>query len=217
MSEQLIKNYIDDEKTLFEKAQHGDIASRNILVEKNLGLCHKVAREFHKSFEHDEAVNILAIYLIRAIETFKTDANINFSTYAYVILRRRLLEIIRNSAKREVETSLDAMLGERDEDNKLQFEKILNSGEHIDDNLCKKEKVHNFEMAVRSAKESSSARDYKIFKSYYGIGCEAGKSTRQVAHEFEVSQCVVINALKKIRENIKEEFLKLGLNAENVL
>ncbi len=217
MKKSLIQNCLNDEKELFIKAQHGDIVSRNILVERNLGLCHKVAMEFHSTFEHDEAVNICAMAMIRAVETFNLDFSAQFSTYACVVMRRKLLEIIRSIQSHERPSSLETMLGEHNKESKLQFENLLDSGERVDECVLKNDYRQYTRLAVNIAKATSSERDFKIFIAYYGLDGKEEKSTTQIARELNINQGTVKHILYTVRGKIKKHFISLGLNAENVL
>lgn len=211
----LIKTAILDDKTLFEKAQNGDIECRNILLEKNLGLCHQIAHEFSASFEHNEAVNICVLSMIRAIETYNSTAK--FSTYACVIMRRKLIEILRTNKKYEKESSLQTMLGDRTDDNKLQYERILDSGESVEGNLFKKCILHYTKLAIDIAKETSSDRDFKAFVRFYGLDGKEPKSATQIARELHLSLAAVKQIMYNMRGKIRKRFKKMGLTAENVL
>ena len=61
----------------------GDKEARDILVEKNMGLVHSIARRFqNRGVEMEDLVQIGSIGLLKAIDKFDMTYEVRFSTYA---------------------------------------------------------------------------------------------------------------------------------------
>ncbi len=74
---------LEEENTLIEASQNGDINARNKLIEHNLRLvAHIVKKYYATGAEQDDLISIGTIGLIKAVSTFKTDKKIRLATYA---------------------------------------------------------------------------------------------------------------------------------------
>ena len=68
---------------LILSAKSGDKKSRDLLVEKNIGLVWSVVRRFAgRGYEMDDLFQIGSIGLMKAIDYFDTSFVVRFSTYA---------------------------------------------------------------------------------------------------------------------------------------
>lgn len=86
---------------LIDRAKQGDLIARNTVVEKNLGLCVKVAykvvyRGFQMHFE--DCVQEGTLGLMRAIELFDTKRGYEFSTYAMWWIRQYIDRYLDNQS-----------------------------------------------------------------------------------------------------------------------
>lgn len=88
---------------LIDKAQAGCMESRNIVIERNLGLCVKYAGKgayiarFNPNIDFDDCFQESIMGLIRAIELFDTKKNIQFSTYAFWWIQQVVMRYIDNN------------------------------------------------------------------------------------------------------------------------
>ncbi|MBQ3547681.1 MAG: sigma-70 family RNA polymerase sigma factor [Clostridia bacterium] len=73
----------EEENTLLEKSQNGDIQAHNTLIEHNLRLvAHIVKKYYATGADQDDLISIGTVGLIKAVSTFKSDKNIRLATYA---------------------------------------------------------------------------------------------------------------------------------------
>ena len=74
---------MDDILALLGRVHQGDKEARDILVEKNMGLVHSIARRFqNRGVEMEDLVQIGSIGLLKAIDKFDLTYEVRFSTYA---------------------------------------------------------------------------------------------------------------------------------------
>ena len=90
---------IEEQKELsYRYKKHGDLNAKNLLINSNLRLVVKIAKEYEKSIKHLQILDIIQegnLGLIRAVE--KYDPTISaFSTYAAYWIRRGILNGILN-------------------------------------------------------------------------------------------------------------------------
>jgi len=69
-------------RELIRRAQSGDTAARDELVERNLKLVLSVVRRFHGRAEHDDLFQVGCLGLIKAVMNFDLSFDVAFSTYA---------------------------------------------------------------------------------------------------------------------------------------
>ena len=84
------------------------------LVELNMGICYKFAHKYHLSgLDFDDMVSMMKGFLIEAIEKYDPSKGTAFSTYAYIVMSTRFLNVLRNNNIRELDVvSIDTPIGE---------------------------------------------------------------------------------------------------------
>lgn len=89
----------EEEKELFERMRRGDEKARNILIERNMRLCVRVAMSFAAGntgcYEPGDLIQEGTLGLFRAVELFDESKGHKFSTYAFYHISasiRRALE-----------------------------------------------------------------------------------------------------------------------------
>lgn len=88
-------------------AKSGDKESRDLLVEKNMGLVWSVVRRFaHRGYEMEDLFQIGVIGLIKAIDYFDTNFDVRFSTYAVPMISGEIKRFLRDDGMIKVSRSL---------------------------------------------------------------------------------------------------------------
>ena len=79
------------------KAQEGDKAERDALVEANVGLIYMVLKRFSgRGYEQEDLFQIGAIGLIKAIDKFDLSRELSFSTYAVPMIIGEIRRFLRD-------------------------------------------------------------------------------------------------------------------------
>lgn len=82
-----------------EKAQQGDKAARDGLVQENMGLVYMVAKRFaDRGVETEELIQIGAIGLIKAVDKFDPAMGFTFSTYAVPLIMGEIRRFLRDDS-----------------------------------------------------------------------------------------------------------------------
>lgn len=85
---------LEEENSLLEASQNGDIEARNKLIEHNLRLvAHIVKKYYATGAEQDDLISIGTIGLIKAVSTFKSDKKIRLATYAARCIEKAILSM----------------------------------------------------------------------------------------------------------------------------
>lgn len=98
---------MDDILALLGCAHQGDKEARDILVEKNMGLVHSIARRFqNRGVEMEDLVQIGSIGLLKAIDKFDLTYEVRFSTYAVPMITGEIKRFLRDDGMVKVSRSL---------------------------------------------------------------------------------------------------------------
>lgn len=89
------------------KSQQGDVASRHLLVEKNVRLVWSVVQRFlNRGYDPDDLFQIGSIGLLKAIDKFDLSFDVRFSTYAVPMIIGEIQRFIRDDGTIKVSRSL---------------------------------------------------------------------------------------------------------------
>ena len=98
---------MDDILALLGRVHQGDKEARDILVEKNMGLVHSIARRFqNRGVEMEDLVQIGSIGLLKAIDKFDLTYEVRFSTYAVPMITGEIKRFLRDDGMVKVSRSL---------------------------------------------------------------------------------------------------------------
>lgn len=95
----------DQPEKIIERIQAGDTELRNRFVTDCIPeIKHWVRRTTHSfNAEHDDVFSIALYAFNQAIDRFKIDANVPFFSYAYLLMKHRLFDWIRNQKQHSSE------------------------------------------------------------------------------------------------------------------
>ena len=97
----------DESQALLVRAQHGDRAARDALVEGNLRLVLSVLQRFSGRGENmDDLFQVGCIGLIKAIENFDVGLGLRFSTYGVPMISGEIRRFLRDASPVRVSRSL---------------------------------------------------------------------------------------------------------------
>lgn len=98
---------MDDILALMGRVHQGDKKARDILVEKNMGLVHSIARRFqNRGVEMEDLIQIGSIGLLKAIDKFDLTYEVRFSTYAVPMITGEIKRFLRDDGMVKVSRSL---------------------------------------------------------------------------------------------------------------
>ena len=115
--------------------QAGDETARARLIEHNLRLVAHVVRKYTvPGLTQDDLVSVGTLGLIKAVNTYKSDAKTPLSTYAARCIENEVLMQLRAAKKRRNDVSLTDPIGMDGEGNDISFQDILGTpGDMVED------------------------------------------------------------------------------------
>ena len=92
---------------LLQKAKQGDKASRDTLIEENVGLVWSIVKRFgQRGYDYDDLFQIGMIGLIKAVDYFFTDFDVKFSTYAVPMITGEIRRFLRDDGMVKISRSI---------------------------------------------------------------------------------------------------------------
>lgn len=177
---------------LFRKKESGDIFAREQIIEHNSRLCIHIARKF-LSTGHllDDLFSVATIGLVKAVDTFKTDKDIKFATYASRCIENEILMMLRREKKHNLNISFDAALTTDIDGNELLLSDVLEDNKVGDFILPFISKDQTAEINEALYQLEAKHRDI-IHDHFY-----EQKTQKQIAKERKISQSYVSRLSKK--------------------
>ena len=191
----------EQEEMYVEKANNGDNAARNILIEHNLRLVVFLAKKYENTgVELEDLVSIGTIGLIKGVNTYKNDKNIKLATYASRCIDNEILMFLRKNKRRKGEISFEDSLSFDSEGNELRLEDILGTE---DDVVTKGLEEETERKIMYNELKKLNDRDKKIMSLRYGLYGHNEMTQKEVANLLGISQSYISRIEKKVINRFK--------------
>ena len=116
----------EQENEYLRQLKNGDLAARNVLIERNMRLVAHIAKKYQSAGEDmDDLISIGTIGLIKAVKTYKGDYGSRLATYAARCIDNELLMYFRGKKKLSKEVSLYEPIGTDKEGNQIQLMDVV--------------------------------------------------------------------------------------------
>ena len=190
-----------EEDELAIKAQEGDKAARDKLIEHNLRLVVYLAKKYETSgYELEDLISIGSLGLIKGVKTYKVNKNIKISTYVSRCICNEILMFLRKNKRKKCEVSLEETLNYDAEGNTLNLEDVIGT----DGDIVAKEYENNINKRFIEEKLNSlKEREKLIMTLRYGLNNSKEYTQKEVATILGISQSYISRIEKKIINNIK--------------
>ncbi|WP_367567263.1 sigma-70 family RNA polymerase sigma factor [Lacrimispora sp.] len=193
----LIPQFTKDKNNLDILRSMNPLERREYLIINNIRLAISIAQKF--SFEEDYE-SVAMIGLIKAVDTFNLDKDIQFATYASMVIRNEILMYIRKTKKHSSNISFETIIHSDPDGNPLTLGDVLENKDDFLDNVEKKEELTELYKAINSL----SDRDRKIICLLYGIDTKP-YTQKEVGDILKVSQSYVSRLEKNILMKMKKK------------
>ena len=184
--------------------QAGDETARARLIEHNLRLVAHVVRKYTvPGLTQDDLVSVGTLGLIKAVNTYKSDAKTPLSTYAARCIENEVLMQLRAAKKRRNDASLTDPIGMDGEGNDISFQDILGTpGDMVEDAAIR----HMNMQQVRSALKKLPQRERAVLEMRYGLLGGRPLLQHEVASKMGISRSYIsrieTHAIALIRDEI---------------
>lgn len=200
-----------EEQECIKLMEQGDEKAREKLIEHNLRLvAYIVKKRYSDSDEQEDLISIGTIGLIRAVETFSSSKNINFSTYAGKCIDNQIKMYFRKIKHKQTEMYLDSPIEVDKDGNPLTiadiFKDLTDVSKEVDLRL-------DLQKLYRYINETLDERERLIIYNRYGLNSTKGvpnkaMTQREVAQKLNISRSYVSRIEKKALKKLYDRFEK---------
>ena len=196
-----------EEREHLLRARDGDIAARNVLIERNLRLvAHVMKKYYSKTRDQEDLLSIGTFGLIKAINTFDITKEIRLATYAARCIENEILMYFRSMRKQSCEVSLSSTGEDNGEGgSSVELEDVLSYdvdmfGQiELKDNICR---------LLSYTTTLLSEREREIIELRYGLCNKKALTQREVADILHISRSYVSRIEKKAIGKLRTAFAK---------
>ena len=198
---------VEEEIYLLNRLETGDMAVKNVLIERNLRLVVYIARKFENTgVGIEDLVSIGTIGLIKAVNTFDPGKKIKLATYASRCIENEILMHLRRNNKTRSEVSFDEPLNIDWDGNELLLSDVLGTENDIIYKSIEEEVDRNL---LHTAMKKLSAREKRIMELRFGLEDGLEKTQKEVADLLGISQSYISRLEKRIIKRLRKEIHRL--------
>ena len=191
------------EREYLERAARGDLAARNILIERNPRLVAHIMKKYYTaSADQEDLISIGTIGLIKGIETFDLTKGARLATYAARCVENEILMYFRSQKKSAGDVSLSDYLETGKDGTALSVQDVVASDEDLFADLAQKEDVRKLYGALDSC---LSEREKRVITLRYGLGGGPPQKQQEVASRLGISRSYVSRIEKHALEKLRKE------------
>ena len=196
----------DEERLLLERAEAGDEAARQRLIERNLRLVVFISRRFENTgICLEDLISIGTIGLIKGISTFRVDRGIKLATYCSRCIENEILMHIRKTAAQKTEISLDEPINTDWDGNELLLSDILGTEEDV---VMRPMEEDVERQLLREALSRLPERERYIISLRFGLCGQQERTQKEVADCLGISQSYISRLEKRIMQRLRRDILR---------
>lgn len=196
---------LDEEQHYLKLSRSGDMAARNILVERNLRLVAHIVKKYN-NMERDveDLISIGTIGLIKAINTYDIEKGNRLVTYASRCIDNELLMMLRQERKCSKEVSLQEPVGTDKEGNEISLLDIISNPDlNVAESVMLYQDILKLYSYVDTMKDE---REKKVIIMRYGLYGKKEFTQREIAEQLAISRSYVSRIEKKALQELGEKF-----------
>ena len=198
----------EEEQLYLKRYRDGDLAARNMLVERNLRLVAHIARKYQTAEEDmEDLISIGTIGLLKAVSTFDMTKGSKLATYAARCIDNELLMMFRSRRKNVREVSLYDPKGSDREGNEIHLLDILESTAPDVPVSC--EKKEDTLRLYWFLENGLAEQERTIMILRYGLYGQKPTTQRVIAKRLGISRSYV----SRIEKNVLGKFRQFFLSA----
>ncbi|QST02776.1 sigma-70 family RNA polymerase sigma factor (plasmid) [Pontibacillus sp. ALD_SL1] len=195
----------EEEMICLEACNNGCAEAKNTLIQHNLRLVAYLAHKFTKDYDVlEELISIGTFGLIKAVDTFDTERNIKFATYASKCIQNEILMSFRKHKNRKDDSYLEETVTRDSEGNEMSLMDTIGT----DDDLVEQDIMRENDIRILySLLQTLPSRERTIIEKRYGIGRKPMLQC-EVAQEMNISQSYVSRIEKKVLRQLQHGYSK---------
>lgn len=190
-----------EERHYLALARQGDLAARNVLIERNLRLVAHIMKKYYtQTADQEDLISIGTIGLIKGIQTFDPDKGARLATYAARCVENEILMHFRGQRKTAGDVSLSDYIETAKDGTALSLMDVVCTEEDLFDDLAKKEAAARLHAAIDRVLD---ARERTVVILRYGLGDRSPLPQREIAAKLGISRSYVSRIEKKALQKLE--------------
>ena len=199
-----------EEEECFKKVRLGDKKSRDKLINHNLRLVVHIIKKFNMPYKNNEdLISIGTIGLIKAVNTFKIEKGIRFSSYASRCIENEILMNLRSNKKISLDVSMSDPIESGKAGSSLTLMDTIADKSNYFDKVLDEVDLERLSINI---KRHLTKREQDVINLRYGLLGHSPHTQQEVAKKIGISRSYVSRIEKKALESLKnslENNLKL--------
>ena len=195
-----------EETYYLERAAQGDLAARNVLVERNLRLVAHIMKKYYtQTSDQEDLISIGTIGLIKGISTFDVSKGARLATYAARCVENEILMYFRAQKKSSQDVSLSDYIETGNDGAALSLMDVVAEEEDLLETVSARERITQVRRAVEDKLDD---RERQVIILRYGLGGYPPQRQREVAILLGISRSYISRiekrALQKLHQALQE-------------
>lgn len=197
----------------FREFHKGDKNAKKIIAEHNIRLVEDIVLTKFRNTQYDmqDLTSTGMIGLLKSIDTFNSNKNIKFITYAYKCITNEILMHLRKEKKYIKHCSID-------EEIKVYNDNIFPLSEILADpntNITEKYEEKELYERINDIVDNLDNKNKKIICMHFGFNTDIISKQSDIANEINISQSYLSRVERKTLNTIKRQLTKEGLLEKN--
>ena len=181
---------VTEERECLEKWKAGDLAARDVLIERNMRLVAHISKKYNgDGRDLDDLISIGTIGLIKAVRTFDPEKNSKLATYAAKCIENEILMSLRLEKKYGREVSLYDPIGTDKEGNMISLVDVVEAdGREVVEEVALGQEI---EQMYRAYEQCLRDKEKKVIRMRYGLFGSREYTQREMAGQMHISRSYV--------------------------
>jgi RNA polymerase sporulation-specific sigma factor len=190
-----------EERYYLGLAAQGDLAARNILIERNLRLVAHIMKKYYaQTSDQEDLISIGTIGLIKAISTFDASKGARLATYAARCVENEILMYFRSQKKNAQDVSLSDYIETGSDGAPLELMDVVSEDQDLLEQISGRETAQLLHKAVATC---LTEQERQVIILRYGLDGKPPLRQREVADCTGISRSYVSRIEKKALEKLR--------------
>lgn len=191
-----------EERHYLALAAQGDIAARNVLIERNLRLVAHIMKKYYtQTADQEDLISIGTIGLIKGISTFDESKGVRLATYAARCVENEILMYFRSQKKSSQDVSLSDYIETGSDGAALSLMDVVSEDADLLETISDRETVRALGTAVQRC---LTEQERQVIVLRYGLEGRRPLRQREVAEVTGISRSYVSRIEKRALEKLRK-------------
>lgn len=193
-----------------EQYKQGNLKAREQVIIHNIRLVlNQVSKKFANTpYDKNELVSVGIVGLVKSVDTFDTNKNFEFATYATKCINNEILMFLRKGKKSAFDQSINTPIGTDKEGKEKKIEDILEDDTSNFVSEYEKQITYN---EIRKVVYNLPNRDREIILLHFGFIDDRTYTQKEIADKLKISQSYVSRLIIKIVKKIGIQLQENGV------